>query len=283
MSGGAFWGTPERLDELAAEYVGPLNLTGGTVVADTPVLTTTQTWNNAAVTFTGWQSDVTDTASLAGILLRMRVNSTHVFSINKTGAISMGQTTIIPTSSQIMDFHLEGSHRGRLSWDHGFTAAKLSLGAGMTAPDVYLERDAANVFAQRNGAGAQAFRVYNTYTDGSNYERGYLYWNANVFEIGSEAAGTGTTQNVTLSRGGSPYLTLNGSGISLANHVLFSGDNTYDVGDAGGSKPRTVFVGTKINLASNTPGSPADGDVWFDGTDVCVRVSGVTKKLAWQP
>lgn len=36
--------------------------------------------------------------------------------------------------------------------------------------DVILARDAANTLAQRNGANAQTYRLYGTYTDGSNYE-----------------------------------------------------------------------------------------------------------------
>lgn len=55
-----------------------------------------------------------------------------------------------------------------------------------------LVRDAANTFAQRRTTNAQTFRIYNTFTDASNYERGFLRWASNVLEIGAEAAGTGT-------------------------------------------------------------------------------------------
>jgi hypothetical protein len=34
----------------------------------------------------------------------------------------------------------------------------------------------------------------------------------------------------------------------------------------------------QINLASSTaPTSPANGDIWFDGTDIKMRIGGVTK------
>lgn len=40
---------------------------------------------------------------------------------------------------------------------------------------------------------------------------------------------------------------------------------------------------SQINLAASTaPTAPADGDIWFDGTDVCIRISGSTEKLALQ-
>ncbi len=60
--------------------------------------------------------------------------------------------------------------------------------------DVLLERDAAASLAQRNATTAQAFRVYNTYTDANNYERGVLDWTtqSNVLTIGVQAAGTGS-------------------------------------------------------------------------------------------
>jgi hypothetical protein len=61
-----------------------------------------------------------------------------------------------------------------------------------SAQDLYLTRDAANVLAQRNGVSAQTFNIYNTYTDASNYERGFLKWNTNTLEVGTEAAGTGS-------------------------------------------------------------------------------------------
>ena len=41
-------------------------------------------------------------------------------------------------------------------------------------------------------------KIYNTYTDASNYERGFLKWDTNEFIIGTEAAGTGTARNLKL-------------------------------------------------------------------------------------
>jgi hypothetical protein len=51
---------------------------------------------------------------------------------------------------------------------------------------------AANRMEQRNGANAQEFRVYNTFTDASNGEWCKFGWNANVLEIGTVANGAGT-------------------------------------------------------------------------------------------
>lgn len=83
--------------------------------------------------------------------------------------------------------------------------------AGLTlgwSTDLFLARDAANTLALRNGTNAQAFNVYNTYTDASNYERGYFRYVANVLEIGSAAAGTGTERPLAIY---SPTIDLKGS------------------------------------------------------------------------
>lgn len=68
-----------------------------------------------------------------------------------------------------------------------------------TSADLALARDAANALAQRNGVNAQAFRLYNTFTDASNYERMALGWAGNIFSIAMEGAGTGSTsRNIRL-------------------------------------------------------------------------------------
>lgn len=72
----------------------------------------------------------------------------------------------------------------------------------LSANALILTKDAADILAQRNGVNAQAFNIYNTYTDGSNYERGFMRWNANVLEIGTEAAGTGIARSLALKLAG---------------------------------------------------------------------------------
>lgn len=57
--------------------------------------------------------------------------------------------------------------------------------------DSTLVRDAAGTLAQRNGTAAQTFRLYGTFTDASNYERGALNMGADYVELAAETAGTG--------------------------------------------------------------------------------------------
>lgn len=78
-------------------------------------------------------------------------------------------------------------------------------------PDTSLARSAAGVVRVGDGTTGlgspvgfgsleigSSFKSYNAYTDASNYERGFARWSANVFTIGTEAAGTGTARPVRL-------------------------------------------------------------------------------------
>lgn len=66
----------------------------------------------------------------------------------------------------------------------------------------------ANIVEQRNGTTAQSFRIYNTYTDASNYERGVCDWVtvANQFTCGAQNAGTGVAHNFGLVAGTQSFL-----------------------------------------------------------------------------
>jgi hypothetical protein len=66
------------------------------------------------------------------------------------------------------------------------------------ALDTVFIRDAANTLALRNGTNQQAFHLYNTYTDGSNYERLRISANGTYYEIKAEGAGTGSSRTITL-------------------------------------------------------------------------------------
>ncbi len=76
--------------------------------------------------------------------------------------------------------------------------ASTSTVTGSSTPDTILARDAANILARRNGTAAQGNRVYNTYTDANNYERGAFDWTvtANTLTIGAQALGTGVLRPV---------------------------------------------------------------------------------------
>jgi hypothetical protein len=73
---------------VATRLLGSTTLSGTTITANAPVLDLAQTWNNAAVTFTGAKLNVTDTASnAASLLMDLQVGGVSRVRINKTGAI----------------------------------------------------------------------------------------------------------------------------------------------------------------------------------------------------
>lgn len=130
----------------------------------------------------------------------------------------------------------------------------LQWGVDFNNADVILNRDAANILALRNTTNAQAFRVYNTYTDDSNYERAFLVWSANVFNVGTSALGTGTARAFALSSANEirfqPNNTLSWT-MNTSGHLLAGADNTYDIGASGGNRPHNVHVGNDVQAAGN--------------------------------
>lgn len=127
---------------------------------------------------------------------------------------------------------------------YGWTSTTNPLGT----TDLALFRDAANTLAQRNGTNAQAFRVYNTYTDASNYERAVFDWTtvAGSLSIGAGQAGTGVARGVYFLSGGSARWQLTSAG-----HLLANADNTYDIGASGATRPRDYFGGRNITIGGD--------------------------------
>lgn len=116
--------------------------------------------------------------------------------------------------------------------------------------DVVLTRDAANTLAQRNGTNLQTSRLYNTFTDASNYQRTQIYSDTNGTIIADQAAGTGTAKRVQIETGGSIRWFCSATGILAA-----ATDNTYDIGVAGATRPRTQYLGTDLYVGNNIRGA----------------------------
>ena len=209
-----------------AGSTGPLTVLGGTLTgASTPVLNLTQTWNNAATTFTGELINITDTASAAGsMLIDCKVGGTSFFNVTKAGKLNIGQRGGgIDTST---DYYTKltgyfGDLIGQTSSGSTYLPASIFF---TSALDAGLSREGAGILGQRTGVVAQAFRVYNTYTDASNYERSAMYWSANQLYIGSEKAGTGTarTVNIGSNPAGAPDAQLNLQGTTIRLYATSS-------------------------------------------------------------
>lgn len=124
------------------------------------------------------------------------------------------------------------------------------------AADVVLVRDAANTLAQRNSTNAQTFRIYNTYTDASNYERGSIGFAGNNLEITTSRAGTGVSRNIVLRSDSALFFSSGGTdfwSINAANgHLKAVTDNTYDLGQNGSGRPRYIYVASAITVGTGS-------------------------------
>lgn len=108
--------------------------------------------------------------------------------------------------------------------------------------DTILARDAANIFAQRNGPAAQTTRLYGTFTDSSNYERFTTTYDGTRYVIGSENAGTGSARAVRIRTGGTDrWEFTSGNG-----NMQAVSDNSNDIGASAASRPRTGYFGTSV-------------------------------------
>jgi hypothetical protein len=127
------------------------------------------------------------------------VNGTRALALsydtsNTAALIGSGTTVLRCTLSNGSWNPLVVRTEGIVTGSNGYYSWTSASNNPLGVQDLYLFRDAADTLAQRRGTNAQVFRVYNTITDASNYERGFLRWSSNVFEVGPEAAGTGTTR-----------------------------------------------------------------------------------------
>jgi hypothetical protein len=198
------------------------SLTGGTVTASTPLINATQTWNSAGTVFTGILANVTDTASDASsLLMDLQTGGVSQFRVAKNGRITIqpnggfsnapvlffGSSASINSaaSNAIWFFDSGGEARPMTQFESG-SITMGSVGSLRWSPnypisgasDLFLFRDAANTLAQRNAGNAQTFRIYESFTDASNYTRGSIAATSSGFDITPEAAGTGSKRPVRI-------------------------------------------------------------------------------------
>jgi len=255
--------------------LAPPSLTGS---AATTSLDITQTWNTTGAP-TALKVNVTNTASNgASKLLDLQTGGVSQLSVDAYG-------NVVPAG-----FIGEASGTAfRLSSTIGMSLASdlaLAFSAGnVQVPDVYVRRDAANTLALRNSTNAQAFNVYNTYTDASNYERGFFRYSSNVLQIGHEGAGTGSnTRTIAFRTSGFNPLELDASSATFnVNLVIGSGS-----------------ISTVRNIASQTgytqmtemtaPAAPSANNVRIYAVDnggktelLALFPTGAAQRLAIEP
>jgi hypothetical protein len=190
---------------------GVLTANNGTLTgSSTPVLDLAQTWNNAATTFIGLRVNITDTASAtASNLAEFQVGGTALAAIRKDGSfrvLGSGDRTLLAHPNFALSAVAGGAWLGinttvSLSSAGSFITAGglIRLNDVTSANPVEINRDAADTLAQRRGTNAQAFRVYNTFTSTTSFERLNIRWATNECIIDAEAgSGGGTLRGIKI-------------------------------------------------------------------------------------
>jgi hypothetical protein len=299
--------TPQlRAPGSADTYLAPraFDIEPGTLTSAIPVLDMGVTWNSGATTFTGMRFNVTNTASNAASLLAdFQVGGSSVFQISRAGQL---RAESVASISGALSLVTNGVSRALVSGGSFaiFENAGNSILTFGNSFDTVLARDAANTLAQRNGTNAQTFRIYNTFTDASNYERGFMRWSSNVLQIGTEAAGTGVARDTHLSGASAQvtatnqfYISTTGAvrwGFNLSgsgNEFAPNANNSFDIGIAS-NRVRNIFFGTFVEGSETTdPAAPATdrGRLYYRDngsgkTQLCVRfATGAVQVLATEP
>jgi hypothetical protein len=214
------------------------------VASPTSRLDIAETWNNAGTAFTLIKADITDTSSNASSkIFDFKLNGNNRLNLAKDAVLSIDGTDLGQSGGALRIVASDRSVTLRAAADggnnvglggpsfyttsrDGATARLIALNANGTVNYFRLESDnVADTLVLRRTTNAQTFRIYNTFTDASNYERAVVGWNTNVLEIGTEAAGTGTQRNITIKGGSTTQIT--GGTVSVPNGGVTLGASAF--------------------------------------------------------
>jgi hypothetical protein len=232
-----------RLTNSASSASGfPVKLWNGTIFAGTTphVLVQPSTASAGSWSASGTALGVNTAAAFGGNLLDLQVNGTSNFKVANNGTVTCG---FINSSGSISAVN-----------NLGATGSGSFVYVGDATGDTRLNRDAANILAQRNAANAQTFRVYNTFTDASNYERLSTTWSSNVCYTKPENAGTGSARLYVPVTGATTVSGLPAAATAGAGARAF-------VTDANA----TTFLSTVAGGGANKVPVVSDGTNWLIG------------------
>lgn len=233
-----------------------LTLTGATITASAPVFDVSQTWNNAAATFTGLRANFTDTASNASsLLLDLQRGGTSRFTVRKDGWVSApligldySLTSAIFFSGANTIFYISSGEAARL------TSASFSLPSSnrldWNSDLILTRRGAANL---RLGAADAAAPVAQTLSVQSVVAGTTNTAGANLTITGSQGTGTGA--------GGSIIFQVAPAGSSGTAQNALATALTIN------SSSQVVFADGS-NTAPSIRGSDADSGIYFSGNNI---------------
>ena len=218
-------------------------------------------------------------------LLDLQVGGSSRFKVSPTGDITFNNATLVRTDATSLVFSSSDGYQRVLAYSLGDTNASVRIGDPGLAGDVrlslaadaaigwcssaivgtpfdlILKRDAAGILAQRNATNAQTYRLYNTYTDGSNYERHTHSWSGNVLNIANEAAGSGTLRGIAFGQNGTdstPPVTFTGSWFTGGTATTTKPQLLIEPSGTTSTAWSTDGTGLGVNAASGFSGNLLD-------------------------
>jgi len=143
----------------------------------------------------------------------------------------------------------------------GYIAWNSNADPTLGSDDTIMVRDGANAIAFKNGASAQQFNLYQSYTDASNYRRISMYGNYSGGNPGIQAEGGGTGANPSFLIGatGTGVIDFCPAGTNTyriqSTAILPQSDNLKDLGN-GIARWANGYFGTRlaVGLATNATG-----------------------------
>jgi hypothetical protein len=175
----------------------------------------TDTWNDAGVDWNAIKINVTNTASgVNSMLLNLQVGGLQKFGVAKDGStylaanangvnflgsandnrVIIGPKTYGGTRGISLDDRaLAIGVGGTLSWSSQLDPSSNNLGGTITTDQAAFSDN--YTIAMRSATNAMTWRVYNTYTDTSNYARGELGWSSGTFVLKTAGIGTSSRPN----------------------------------------------------------------------------------------
>lgn len=279
-------------------HVADTTLAGSGSLAGS-LLNLSQTWNTTG-TPTAILLNVTDTASnAASLLMDLRVGGTSRFNVTKSGVLNL--------SSQVNAavFAVSGGagatiNSTRIGIGSGVSIDFSSTASAAGLADSSIVREAVGILAQRNALTPQAFRLYNTFTDASNYERAKIAWESNTLRIGVEVAGTGTSRALEFQTNGATRLTISASGVITTQNALYVGSTSNFIINASANAPSVESVfgttqpysptsGSRTVLNATNSFAPTSGTATYTGASLSPTVNqtgganGITRGLYVNP
>ena len=266
-------------------------LNSGTLTTSAPV-TISQTWDGTGSTvFKALVVNATTpgtTSSSSSLLLDLQTGGATKFNVDKNGNVTVDPTNAAANFTFNVGQYIAFQYYGGAGWGtqalnilaHGGLNINSSLGVHRLgfAGDTFLFRDGAGQLALRNGAAAQTFNVYGTYTSGSVYERMFARYDgtALAFQVGTQHVGasarplqllTDNTARMTIGTNGNV-----GIGTTAPNSRLEVRDITNNANTVG-----QMLILSSDALAADKGGRFGLGGIWdgVGGTALWAEVAGL--------